>query len=90
MRLRRSKVKRLAGDNPLLRRAYLAEHQRELDYFSRRLAERPDEFDGSYRTWLIARGINPDTGKMSDTGIAFFKSLLDEDRSGRVQKRSAA
>jgi hypothetical protein len=42
-----------------------------------------------YAHWLRTRGIDPDTGKMTAAGIAFFKSLLDEDRSAKSRRRAA-
>lgn len=41
----------------------------------------------AYRVWLHANGIDPDTGKMTADGLAFFKNLLDSDRARKVRRR---
>jgi hypothetical protein len=65
---------RLPGDNPLLRRAFARERDLGAEPFHRHFpaALRPD-----YEGWLCQRGIEPQTGRMTPAGLAFFKSLLD-------------
>ncbi len=103
MTLRR-KPKRLAGDNPILRRAFIAEQVGEFeahfgtplaargvaDHFTSRLARGRDDLGEPYRVWLTARGIDPDTGRMTLDGLNFFKALLDADRSTKSRRRRAA
>jgi hypothetical protein len=83
MTLRR-KPKRLAGDNPLLRRTFL--HECGIDPAAR-FNEYP-ELHGSYRAWLSIHGIDPHTGKMTDKGLAFFRSLVTQQNLENRAKRA--
>jgi hypothetical protein len=65
--LHRKKAKReFAHDNHLLRAA-----------FTQALAGDPQL---RYDRWLDSKGIDITTGKMTEAGVTFFKSLLDHDR----------
>jgi hypothetical protein len=91
-RASRRNTKRIPGDNPLLRRAF----EREFELPDRELERRyyvatfQVQLNQTYRDWLRAKGINPDTGEMTPEGLAFFKMLLDEDRSRKTQLRRAS
>ena len=43
-----------------------------------------------YYGWLRSKGIDPETGRMTIEGFAFFKALLDADRSRKEGHRRAA
>jgi hypothetical protein len=72
--------KRLLGDNALLRA-----HFREV------FASDPNEDRITYARWLRAEGIDPDSGRMTAEGLAFFRSVIEEanarNRSRRVTRR---
>jgi len=84
------KPKRPIGHNQLLHKRYLLERFTSLSpddaIYS---AEAPD--DGSpftvletyavrtdYRAWLSSKGIDPETGTMTEEGVAFFKTVIEE------------
>ena len=37
---------------------------------------------GAYREWLSSHGIEPDTGHMTEEGLAFFRTCLEKKSSG--------
>jgi len=41
----------------------------------------------AYRDWLHNHGIEPESGQMTDAGLAFFKACLEEDDSARAAQR---
>jgi hypothetical protein len=70
---RRKKAKREGvGDNSLLRAA-----------FKQELTDNPLL---KYDKWLSKKGVDLTTGKMTETGIAYFKTLLDHDRLNKQTK----
>ena len=83
----RHRPRRLPGDNPLLRRAFIAEYASESQTGA---AQGRGNLGEPYRQWLTARGIDPDSGKMSAEGLEFFKTLLDADRASKSRRRRAA
>ncbi len=92
----RRKPKRLPGDNPLLRRAYadaLADALVSPEHGS--LTEDfPLNIGQDYRAWLDEHGIDPDTGKMTLEGLAFFEQLVTvqnaRNRAARGSPRARA
>jgi hypothetical protein len=83
------------GDNPLLRRAFIEKQMAEFErVFGRALTDphRLDllttelsrdlehNFGRPYRAWLTEKGIDPATGKMTEAGLAFFRSLVERRR----------
>ncbi len=98
MTLRR-KPKRLAGDNPTLRAAFDLEMR--LRMFNLDVATNGASIlldiprdDRAYADWLREHGIDPETGKMTPHGLAFFEQLLTEqnarNRAERDRRRRAA
>ncbi len=71
------KPKRPPGYNSLLLDAWLRDEESLLDR---------DE-------WLQSKGIDPDTGKMTAAGLAFFQQLVaeqnDRNRAARDRRRAA-
>ena len=43
----------------------------------------------AYREWLCERGIEPETGRMTAAGLAFFKDCLDKKNSLQTSKKNA-
>ncbi len=93
----RRKPKRLPGDKPLLRRAF------EEEMYDEAKARDPEVIavimngpyrDRRYRQWLLEHGIDPDTGKMTLEGLAFFEQLVVEqnerNRANHDRRRRAA
>jgi hypothetical protein len=77
MMLRR-KPKRLPADNPLLRHHY--EQQKEAAEL---------DLNQDYADWLQHHGIDPHTGKMTESGVAFFKVLIEERNVMNAKKRGS-
>lgn len=77
------KRKSLAGDYPLLRNAFLRENGQDTiphpAYW-----QTPSTF---YSHWLRSKGIDPETGKMTDAGVTFFRKLLDQKNARKRRKR---
>jgi hypothetical protein len=72
--LPKRKSKRVPADNPLLRAAFVNHWDLHPSFrVGRRLS--PDVL-ADYASWLRAKGINPDTGRMTPDGLAFFESLI--------------
>jgi hypothetical protein len=42
-----------------------------------------------FRAWLRTHGIDPDTGKMTLDGLAFFEALLAADNDRKRRRRAA-
>lgn len=87
----RPQKRRLQGDNPVFRQFYVREHSLQSDLFERSAADRwLSETYGPesdlYAGWLRSKGIDPETGRMSEEGLAFFKQCLEMDAR---QRRSA-
>jgi hypothetical protein len=85
------KPKRLPGDKPLLRRAF------EEEMYDEAKARDPEVVavimngpyrDRRYRQWLEEHGIDPDTGKMSLNGLAFFDALVTQQNLENRAKRA--
>ena len=80
--------RRLRGDNPVFRQLYVREHSLQSDLFERSAADRwlsvtyGPESD-LYAGWLRSKGIDPETGRMSEEGLAFFKRCLEMDELRR-------
>src|SRR5690348_10251466 len=78
--LRHRQPKHCPGDNALLRRAF----ERAYDLPERELERRYNivqyqvNLNHGYREWLRSKGIDPDTGKMTDRGFAFFRALVEQ------------
>jgi len=72
----RRKPKRLPADNPLLRREY--DRQLKAARFWTFLA---------YAEWLQRHGIDPDTGRMTPTGLAFFERLVADQNTRNREER---
>jgi hypothetical protein len=101
----RRKPKRLPGDNRLLRHAFVKQQSDDferffghpltnpdqLDAFATRLAEELDlnSFGETYRAWLTEKGIDPDTGRMTMAGLAFFEELVAQDNERHRNRRAA-
>lgn len=84
--------KRLQGDNELLRRRYAQEMAQLMAESGPPPApEIPaDEsypIHEHYSRWLRDKGIDPDTGRMTLDGFAFFKEVLDADRLSKPKRR---
>ena len=83
---RSRRPKQCPGDNPLLRRAF--EHAYELP--ERELERRYNivqyqvNLNHEYRAWLRAKGIDPDTGKMTNLGFSFFRALVEQQNAARI------
>lgn len=75
----KKKTPRLKGDLPIFRR-----HYRSLFHVDP--AESPDYYR-LYLAWLRFCGVDPKTGKMTDKGLAVFKSLLDQENVKRGSRR---
>jgi hypothetical protein len=86
---RKPKRLHLPGDNPLLRRAFERELGLPLYELERRynVVQFQVNLNHAYHEWLRAHGIDPDTGKMTDAGVAFFKMLIDEQNAVNRAKR---
>jgi hypothetical protein len=65
--------KRFAGDNPLFRNRFEREFGNASDPTRRHLRA-----DQGYKDWLRTNGVDPYTGRMTETGIDFLRGLLDE------------
>lgn len=79
--LPRRRPKRLAGDNPLLKRHFIQELEGKFR------AGIP--FATNYPDWLREHGIDPTTGRMTERGVAFFKTLIEEQNAVNRAKRTA-
>jgi len=92
--LNRRRPKRLPGDNPLLRRAFVAEQAADFEAHVGRPLTTRDELGKPYHAWLRLHGIDPDTGKMTSSGLAFFEQLVADqnarNRTSRDHRRRAA
>ncbi len=72
---------RLRGDNPVFWAAFARAWDMDPRFMvGRRLSPGTTRV---YVEWLRERGIEPETGKMTDEGLAFFKELLDADNDRR-------
>jgi hypothetical protein len=84
------KPPRPAGDNPLLRAAFERDLRADAfvdpDFLS---DAHPSRQSRVYREWLLHRGIDPDSGKMTEQGVAFFKTLIEEQNAVNRAKRSS-
>jgi hypothetical protein len=48
----------------------------------RQESQSAEEIDlAAYRLWLSEKGIDPDTGRMTPSGLAFFQDCLTQDRT---------
>ncbi len=84
-------LRRLPGDNPLLRRAF----ERTYDLPERELERRYDvgnyqvNRSHAYREWLRRKGIDPDTGRMTTPGLSYFRALVQEQNETNRNRRAA-
>jgi len=86
MPFRRNRT-RLSGDNPLLRARYRAELGTVPSFHALEASGGAEALSSSYRAWLEHHGIDPDTGKMTAAGLAFFNELLLEQNARNVAER---
>jgi hypothetical protein len=70
-----------AADTPLLRACFADEF-----HLSHGAADVPSRL-AAYREWLRDCGIEPETGRMTTTGLAFFKSCLEKKNSTRERRK---
>lgn len=86
----RQRVRR-PGSRPI--RNQLLQHAFLLDIRAGLVPSKPTAGDSrsyDFFAWLRAKGIDPDTGRMTLAGFAFFKSLLDADRDEKSSRRHRA
>jgi hypothetical protein len=89
-RRRRSReVHPFPGDNPLLRRNF--ELNQGVPFYE---LERPyavphfrARVDALYHEWLRSKGIDPETGKMTVAGLAFFRTLVEDENAQNHTKQ---
>jgi hypothetical protein len=70
-----------AADTPLLRARFAEE-----THLAGGAVDVPSRLT-AYREWLRERGIDPETGRMTTAGLAFFKVCLDEKNSTRTPRK---
>jgi hypothetical protein len=85
LRRRPKNLPRLAGDNPLLRAAFARSWDMHPRFLRGRLSLGVHE---QYAAWLQSKGIEPTTGKMTEQGVAFFKTLIEEQNALNRVKRA--
>jgi hypothetical protein len=83
MRHQLNYFKRLcAADTPLLRARFTREFALDRNSTYR------SAFWERYEQWLREHGVEPETGRMTKSGLAFFRSCVeDNDRSKRFHQR---
>ncbi|MFZ0889033.1 MAG: hypothetical protein WA005_11315 [Candidatus Binataceae bacterium] len=69
-----------AADSALLREKFPGDFQ-----LSGGPADVPSVPD-AYREWLRSHGIDPESGKMTEAGLAFFKACLDKKDSTQARR----
>ena len=84
--------RRFLGDNPALRHLYILQHSLEPDLFERSatdrwLSETYGPESDLYAAWLRSKGIDPETGRMTEEGLAFFQRCLENEERDRPLKR---
>ena len=84
-RLNQKRPKRLPGDTPLLRDRFM----QDFDFPPGSIHRYPRWSEGvfdTYYEWLREKGIDPETGRMTLEGLAFFKQLLEDDRRKKLER----
>jgi hypothetical protein len=76
------RTKRCAGDNRLFREAYARHYGMDASFVVDR-GHSPDAC-ADYAAWLRSKGIDPETGRMTVDGLAFFERLLAEQRASKL------
>lgn len=85
LRRRPKKPPRLAGDNPILRAEFARSWNVHPSFLRGPLSLGVHQ---QYAAWLQSKGIEPTTGKMTEQGVAFFKTLIEEQNALNRAKRA--